>query len=170
MKPNKPRRKGDTRAAGVQSASQARHRAQCSICAHPERAEIKQAFVNWVSPVRIAAQFKVSSDAVYRHAQAMKLMDKRRRNIRAALERIIEKAGEVEVNAAAVVSAVSTYARINARGEFVERSETVNLNALFERMSTAELERYARDGELPAWFTGVLGAAAGHESEDENEG
>lgn len=56
-------------------------------------------------------------------------MDKRRRNIRAALERIIEKAGEVEVNAAAVVSAIGTYARINSRGEFIERSETVNLNA-----------------------------------------
>jgi hypothetical protein len=37
-------------------------------------------------------------------------------------------------------------------------------------MSTAELERYARDGELPAWFTGVLGAVAGHDSEGENEG
>lgn len=77
--------------------------------------------------------------------------------------------GCIEVNASAVVSAVSTYARINARGEFVERSETVNLNALFERMSTAELEAYAKTGELPAWFTGVLGAAAGHDSEGENE-
>ena len=96
-------------------------------------------------------------------------MDKRRHNIRAALERIIEKADAVDVNAAAVVSAISTYARINARGEFVERTETVNLNALFERMSTAELERYARDGELPAWFKGVVGAAASHDSEGEND-
>jgi len=170
VKPNKPRRKGGTRAAGAQPVSQVRHQAQCSVCAHPERAEIEQAFVNWVSPVRIATQFMVSSDAVYRHAQAMKLMDKRRRNIRAALERIIEKAGEVEVNAAAVVSAISTYARINARGEFVERSETVNVNALFERMSTAELEAYAGNGELPAWFTDVLGAAGGQDSGGENEG
>jgi hypothetical protein len=37
--------------------------------------------------------------------------------VRAALERIIEIAGEVEVNAAGVVSAVSAYARINNRGE-----------------------------------------------------
>ncbi|HET7442523.1 MAG TPA: hypothetical protein VFJ47_14565 [Terriglobales bacterium] len=116
MKPNKPRWKGGTDAAGAQPVSQARHQAQCTVCAHPERAEIEQAFVNWVSPVRIATQFMVSSDAVYRHGQAMQLMDERRRNIRAALERIIEKAGEVEVNAAAVVSAISTYARINARG------------------------------------------------------
>jgi hypothetical protein len=170
MKADKPSRKTGTGTAGGQVINQARHEAHCTVCAHPERAEIEQAFVNWVSPVRIATQFMVSSDAVYRHAQAMQLMDKRRRNIRAALERIIEKAGEVEVNAAAVVSAISTYARINARGEFVERSETVNLNALFERMSTAELEAYARNGELPAWFTGVLGAAAGHDSEGENEG
>jgi hypothetical protein len=33
-------------------------------------------------------------------------MEKRGRNIRAALEKIIERAGEVEVNANAVVSAI----------------------------------------------------------------
>jgi phage terminase small subunit len=35
---------------------------------------------------------------------------------------------------------------------FTDRTETLNLNALFERMSTAELETYARDGTLPSWF------------------
>jgi hypothetical protein len=35
---------------------------------------------------------------------------------------------QLEVNAAAVVSAVTAYARINARGELIERTETINLN------------------------------------------
>lgn len=35
----------------------------------------------------------------------------------------------------------------------MDRSEHVNLNELFERMSKDELEKYARDGTLPAWFT-----------------
>lgn len=72
--------------------------------------------------------------------------------MRAALEKIIERAGEVEVNATAIVSAVSAYARINAAGQWVERSERVDLNELFERMTVAELERYAREGTLPEWF------------------
>jgi hypothetical protein len=74
------------------------------------------------------------------------------RCIRAALERIIEKAGEVEVTAGAVVAAVQAYAKINAAGQWIERTETVNLHELFERMTQDELEAYARDGKLPAWF------------------
>lgn len=40
---------------------------------------------------------------------------------------------------------------------FTDRTETLDLNALFDRMSAAELEAYARDGSLPAWFEGTLG-------------
>jgi len=58
----------------------------------------------------------------------------------------------VEVNAAAVVSAVTAYARLNSRGELIERTEAVNLNSLFERMSVDELDRYAKEGLLPDWF------------------
>ena len=80
-----------------QPVSQARHQARCLICAHQEREEIEQSFVAWVSPAKIAEEYSVSRDGVYRHAQAFGPMEKRRRNVRAALERIIEKAGEVAV-------------------------------------------------------------------------
>jgi hypothetical protein len=50
------------------------------------------------------AMDKVGNIAV----NALGLMEKRRRNVRAALEKIIEKAGDVEVSATAVVSAVAT--------------------------------------------------------------
>jgi len=53
---------------------------------------------------------------LYRHAHALELFLGTQRNVRAALEKIIERAGEVEVNAAAVVSAVDAYARINPAG------------------------------------------------------
>lgn len=169
----KPNGKGKPapKARGQQSQSEAspsgvslgRHAHQCTICSHPKLDEIEQAFVNWASPVELAGEYSVSRDAIYRHARALNLIDVRRRNVRAALERIIEKAGDVEVNAAAVVSAVSAYAKINGRGELVERSQTVNLNALFERMSADELERYARDGALPGWFEASV-AATGTDS------
>src|SRR6266446_4822917 len=37
-------------------------------------------------------------------------------------------------------------------GQWVKRSETVDLNQLFERMSREELDHYAKDGTLPDWF------------------
>lgn len=120
--------------------SRGRHEYQCSVCAHAERKESEEAFVNWFAPGRIAKRYGVSRDAIYRHAHALNLMELRRRNVRAALEKIIEHACDVKTNAAAVVSAVSAYARINSRGELVERTQSVNLNQLFNKMTAAELE------------------------------
>jgi hypothetical protein len=129
-----------------------RHGAKCGICAHPQREEIERAFIDWTSPTRIARVYKLSRDSVYRHAWAIGLLPKRQKNVRSALEKIIEKAGDVKANAWSVVAAVGAYARINASGQWVERRETVNLNELFDRMTRDELEAYARDGTLPGWF------------------
>jgi hypothetical protein len=48
-------------------------------------------------------------------------------------------------------------AKINIQGQWVKRTEQVNLNELFERMSQQELEAYAREGALPEWFTRTVG-------------
>jgi hypothetical protein len=129
-----------------------RHEFQCTICTHKDREAIEAAFVAWQSPARIGNEHNISRDAIYRHAHAIGLMGKRRRNVRAALERIIEGAGEVEVNAAAVVSAVVAFAKINSQGVLIERHETVDVNALFQKMSREELDAYAQTGALPEWF------------------
>jgi hypothetical protein len=141
------------------AVSLGRHKRTCSVCRHAERGEIETAFVGWRSSAVIADEFGLADRAsVYRHAHALGLFEKRRRNVRAALERIIEKAGEVDVTASAVVAAVQAYAKINAAGEWIDRSETVSMNALFERMSTQELEAYAQTGALPRWFSATVGA------------
>ncbi len=137
----------------------ARHERDCRICSHPRRQEIEDAFTSWGSASRIAREYGLRNRAtVYRHAHAKGLFPKRARNVRAALEKIIEQAGDVPVNAAAVVQAIATYARINAQGQLVERSEQVSLNDLFERMTPEELEAYAKDGAVPPWFVRVTGA------------
>ena len=153
-----------------ESVSIGRHKANCTICAHPDREQIERDFVAWKSPTAIAVEFVLPDrSTVYRHAQAFDLVSKRRWNIRAALERIIEKAGEVEVTSAAVVAAIQAYAKINAQGQWVDRSEYVNLNELFDRMSKDELETYARDGKLPLWFTQTVGATVMDSQESAND-
>jgi hypothetical protein len=67
------------------------------------------------------------------------------------------------------VSAVAAYAKINAAGQWIDRSEQVNLNELFERMTREELESYAKDGILPAWFEGAVGATGAYSRGDKNE-
>lgn len=148
-----------------------RHKRTCSVCRHERRGEIESAFIGWRSPAAIAEEYGLADRAsVYRHAHALGLFQKRQRNVRAALERIIEKAGEVDVTASAVVAAVQAYAKINAAGEWIERSETVSLNQLFERMSTEEMEAYAQSGVLPGWFRSTVGATAGNSRESESDG
>jgi hypothetical protein len=77
-------------ADGGKPVNLGRHAAECKICAHVNRAEIEQEFVGWAGANRIATTYGVSRDGVYRHAHALDLFRKRQRNIRAALERIIE--------------------------------------------------------------------------------
>jgi hypothetical protein len=133
-----------------------RHEGRCSICSDERRQEIERDFVSWVGPSRIAKKYKITRDSIYRHAHALDLMSRRRQNVRAALERIIERSDYVKVNAGVVVQAVSVYARLNARGELIERKQTVNMGELFDKMSTSELDVYAKTGALPKWFESTL--------------
>jgi hypothetical protein len=149
----------------------ARHERGCRICTHPSRVEIEQDFIAWRSPSKIASEYKLRNRAtIYRHAHAVGLFPKRARNVRAALERIIEKIDDVPVSAAAVIQAIATYARINAQGQLVERSEQVNLNDLFDRMTLEELETYAKDGTLPWWFDRAVGATRVNSSDRGSDG
>ncbi len=144
---------------GNATVSLGRHKRTCSVCRHQQCGEIESGFLAWQSPAALAQEYGLADRAsVYRHAHALGLFEKRRRNVRAALERIIEKAGEVDVTAAAVVSAVQAYSKINAAGEWIDRTETVSMNELFDRMSTPELESYAQTGALPGWFRATVGA------------
>ena len=150
--------------------NQGRHEAQCSICKHAQREEIEQDFLSWKSPDKIAETFGICRDSIYRHARAFDLLEPRRRNVRFALERIIERAGDVEVNASAVVSAIATYSKLNANGQWIDRRETIDLNDMFAKMTEDEMRRYASSGALPEWFTSVVGATATDSQRGENEG
>ena len=77
-----------------------RHKRHCTICAHPQCEEIERDFINWKSPSAITTEYGLGDrTTVYRHAHALDLFTKRGRNVRAALEKIIERVGEVDVTA-----------------------------------------------------------------------
>lgn len=76
-----------------------RHESQCTVCQHASRSEIEDEFVNWSSPAKLAKAYCITRDALYRHAHAVRLMESRSRNVRIALEKIIERADSVEPNA-----------------------------------------------------------------------
>jgi hypothetical protein len=149
---------GKAKSRAKKLTAQQRHERDCKICRHPQRARIEQDWIGWGDTTRIAKQYHVSRDSVYRHAHALQLFGKRERNIRAALERIIEHAEHVEVTGPTVVSAIQAYAKINAQGQWVERTEHVDLKAVFDRMTREELDVYAREGKLPPWFSEFAGA------------
>jgi hypothetical protein len=139
-----------------------RHAAICRICAHPQREEIEADFVAWKGATQITREYRLTDrSCVYRHAYALNLFPKRRRNLRGALELIIEKAGQVEPNGNAVVAAVQLCAKINRRGELVEWDERLALQDLFDRMQAEEYEAYAKDGILPNWFREEIAAVGG---------
>jgi hypothetical protein len=77
---------------------------------------------------------------LWRHANAMGLTEKCKRNVRAALERIIERVEGVEVTGSTVVSLSRSIARSTRAGQWIDRTEQVSLNDLFDRMSREELE------------------------------
>jgi len=133
-----------------------RHAANCRICAHPSRDEIEREFCEWKPLTSIARERKISRPALYRHVHAAGLFDRRDRNIKAALARFIERGHKVKVTAAAFISAIQAYSKINAKGEWVDKNENVNVSrntALFDRMTQGELLTYSVTGQLPEWWS-----------------
>ncbi len=100
--------------------------------------------MNWESPTEIIRRYGITTkDSLYNHAHVTGLMDRRNRNVKLALARLVEHAGEIIPNANAIVQAAIAIARINGQGVFIERQERVDLTALWSRMTGEELRRYA---------------------------
>jgi len=129
------------------------------VCAHPEREEIERAFCEWRPQTQIAREYKLGSRlAVWRHARACGLIQKRNASIRGALACFIERCWRVRPSASAFVAACVALSKIDARGRSVERIQSVNgFDDLFHRMTRKEMLLYAERGELPAWFTKPAG-------------
>ncbi|MHB8411054.1 MAG: hypothetical protein ACYDDI_03810, partial [Candidatus Acidiferrales bacterium] len=102
-------------------ANLARHAAKCGVCNHPSRAAIEFDFLNWRNPFDLVRNYRLRNlSTIYRHAHATGLFSRRRLNLRFALERIVERVGEVPVTANAVIRSIRAITRINDAGEWVD--------------------------------------------------
>jgi len=137
------------------TAKSSRHERDCSVCAHPDRREIEREFCEWKPLAAISRERKLSRPALYRHAHATNLFESRDKNIRAALSHFIERGYKVRVTASSFIAAIQAFAKINAAGEWIEKSEKVNASPtqeLFGRMTRGEMLKYAETGALPDWW------------------
>lgn len=118
------------RPAHVKRASHAshlsHHQRKCAICRHPERDTIEEMFVHWHSSSSIHRRFMLRDrSTIYDHAHATGLFAKRRRNLRYALEHMIERADECDISSHGVVAAIKAYASLTASGEWIEPARRV---------------------------------------------
>jgi hypothetical protein len=90
-----------------------RHARKCCICRHPQRDAIERAFLHWRSPERIARDYgSFSHMAIYRHAHACGLYDRRLRILREGLEQILEHSEDCLPAAHMIIRAAEAYSRL----------------------------------------------------------
>ena len=99
-----------------------RHARLCVICRHPDRDHIDFDFVQWGRPETIVREYHLRSRKIlYRHARATGLsLPPRSRNVRSALDHVIQRISDSAVNTVAAIQAVRIYAHINDSGAWVE--------------------------------------------------
>jgi hypothetical protein len=118
----KPGRSAEDKRAGrpLSRPSLKRHARKCTVCRHPERAQIEEDFLRWRSPEVIAREHAIADhSSIYRHAHATGLYDRRIRNVRVALDPLIEQACTVPVTAKHVIKAVEVFAHMDRRGKWI---------------------------------------------------
>jgi hypothetical protein len=102
------------------SSELARHERKCTICHHSDRAAIEEEFLHWRSPASISRIYNIKERAVYRHAFALGLDKRRRRNARFSLSHIMEQSSTVEVTANVIIRGVRAFTHLTDDGEWIE--------------------------------------------------
>lgn len=103
-----------------------RHESHCTICNHPEREAIEQAFLHWWRPTDLAYHFKLGNRlVVYRHAHAMNLFERRTARTHHALGYMIEQAESVTPTADSIIRAIRALSCIDQDGRWHEPRKEV---------------------------------------------
>jgi hypothetical protein len=99
-----------------------RHERKCTVCNHPERDLIEEEFLRWYVPEDIARDHDIPhASAIYRHAHATGLFERRHQTIRVALEPLIEQASHVKATSDSIIRAIRTYSQLDGTGKWISR-------------------------------------------------
>jgi hypothetical protein len=139
-------------------ANLVRHQAQCKICSSPHCQAIEEKWVNWGNTTQIADCYHFTRDAIYRHAHALNLFEKRQKNLKSALEKMIERLDMATITGPTILSAVKEYRKLTSEEEKAAPAAAPNLREILSGMSQAEREAFARDGSLPQGLLTEAGA------------
>jgi hypothetical protein len=126
-----------------------RHTRRCTICHSPYREEIEAAYIAWEAPAAICKSFRLSKSTIYLHAQAFGLVEQRDRNIKKALSSLIERNLGRKLSGSALISAISTLAKLDESGRQVEKFEHRDELSRFDGWTRGELQRFVEEGIWP---------------------
>jgi hypothetical protein len=89
------------------SASLERHARKCVICNHPERADLEEDFLSWRNAELIHKDYDLPNfRAIYRHARATGLYQRRRGNLSFAAELLIEPVDQAKPSPETILRAI----------------------------------------------------------------
>jgi hypothetical protein len=124
-----------------------RHEAQCSICRHPHRQEIEEAWVGWGNTGHIAKEFDITRDSIYRHAHATGLFAKRQANFKMIHEKILERVDWIQIEGSGFTSILKEYVKIISAEKESQDARPSDPKAL-QPDETQQLEVPTPDGSL----------------------
>jgi hypothetical protein len=108
-----------------------RHRRKCLVCNHPQREAIEELFINWHSPRALVGEFgihpRLDWPSVYRHARATGLYAKRRNNLRAVFDLVLEQASGIAPTAQGLVAVVRGYSCLTDTNQWIEPEKRVHV-------------------------------------------
>ena len=102
-----------------------RHTRKCQICRHPDREYMEQEYEDWVKISLIARHYNVDDSSLHRHLTAVGLVARRRNNVGAVLERIIERGAEKPVSGNTIIRAVKAYCCLTDDNKWIEPQRKV---------------------------------------------
>ena len=112
------------------------HKGNCKVCKSPNRKEIEELYLSWISPYDLEIRFpEVSKDSVYNHVRAFGLDKKRDADHDRLLGAIIDKGFRKGFRIGDSVMLKAVEMRMKKRGELTDKLEhSIN------NLSDAELD------------------------------
>ncbi len=127
------------------SASLRRHQSQCSICSHPQRQEVEDAWLDWDNTTELASKYGFDRHAFYRHAHALGLFQERQKQRKRLYEKGLERMDITSFSASAIVKLLQQYESICQREE-AKQAASLPAQAALDPVSVQEAEVSGENG------------------------